>query len=172
MLSPANAQVVLNVLLSMRILFAVLFTAGALAQSSPLAFEVASVKPREGPYGRIGISTAGLRLTAEATNLRGLVMYAYDVRNFQVASSPAMLAAGDTPYDIVAKAPDGAVPTTAEFREMMRSLLADRFQLKLHREMRDAPVYALVVGKSRPKFKESASDATAFNTERTNLPSQ
>ena len=42
---------------------------------------------------------------------------------------------------------------------MLQSLLADRFKLKIHREMREMPVYELVVGKNGPKFKESAPDA-------------
>jgi uncharacterized protein (TIGR03435 family) len=42
---------------------------------------------------------------------------------------------------------------------MLQSFLAERFQLKIHREMNDTPVYALVVGKSGPKFKESSPDA-------------
>ena len=43
---------------------------------------------------------------------------------------------------------------------MLQSLLADRFHLKLHREMRELPVYFLVVGKNGPKFRETQPDAT------------
>ena len=42
---------------------------------------------------------------------------------------------------------------------MLQSLLADRFQLKVHREPKEMPVYALVVGKNGPKFHASAPDA-------------
>jgi uncharacterized protein (TIGR03435 family) len=42
---------------------------------------------------------------------------------------------------------------------MLRALLADRFQLSLHREERETPVYALVVDKKGPKFSESGPDA-------------
>jgi uncharacterized protein (TIGR03435 family) len=44
---------------------------------------------------------------------------------------------------------------------MMRALLADRFGMKFHREMKDFPVYALVVGKTGLKMKESAPDPPA-----------
>jgi uncharacterized protein (TIGR03435 family) len=37
---------------------------------------------------------------------------------------------------------------------MLQALLADRFQLKFHREKRDLPVYALVLGKTPLKLKE------------------
>ena len=42
---------------------------------------------------------------------------------------------------------------------MLQRLLADRFHLSFHRETREMPVYALVVAKGGPKFKESAPDA-------------
>jgi uncharacterized protein (TIGR03435 family) len=38
---------------------------------------------------------------------------------------------------------------------MLQTLLAERFQLKLHHEARDLPVYALVVGKGRSKLKRA-----------------
>jgi uncharacterized protein (TIGR03435 family) len=42
---------------------------------------------------------------------------------------------------------------------MMQNLLAERFQLRLHHETRDLPVYALVVGKNGAKLKLSDPDA-------------
>jgi uncharacterized protein (TIGR03435 family) len=140
----------------------VLMSSGVFGQPAPSirTFDVASVKLHQGPMRSIGISTPGLRLNADATNLRGLLMYAYNVRNYQVSGSAPLLTVGDTRYDIVAKAEGSGEPTRAEFRQMLQSLLADRFKLKFHREMREMPVYELVVGKNGPKFKESASDAS------------
>jgi len=42
---------------------------------------------------------------------------------------------------------------------MLQRLLDERFKLKVHWEMRDIPVYALVVGKNGSKLKQAASDA-------------
>ena len=67
---------------------------------------------------------------------------------------------GDLFYDVVAKADGDTPPTTDEFREMMQTLLVERFQLQVHRERREVPVYGLVVGKNGPKFKQSAPDAS------------
>jgi uncharacterized protein (TIGR03435 family) len=39
---------------------------------------------------------------------------------------------------------------------MLQSLLADRFKLKLHHEMKESSVYALVVGRDGPKIKLSS----------------
>ena len=49
-------------------------------------------------------------------------------------------------WDIVAKGNGNAKPE--ELMVMLQNLLADRFKLVLHREMRDSPIYALVVAKS------------------------
>ena len=40
---------------------------------------------------------------------------------------------------------------------MLQTLLTDRFNLKVHRETKEMAVYALVVGKNGPRFKESAA---------------
>ena len=42
---------------------------------------------------------------------------------------------------------------------MLQTLLAERFRLKLHREMRDLPVYELVIGKGGVKMKTTAPSA-------------
>jgi uncharacterized protein (TIGR03435 family) len=44
-----------------------------------------------------------------------------------------------------------------QLRLMMRSLLADRFKLKVRRETKELPVYALVVDKNGPKLTEDNS---------------
>jgi uncharacterized protein (TIGR03435 family) len=118
-----------------------------------LAFEVASIHPHQGEIQRfMDFSSSGPRVRLEGYNLRGLIMEAYNIRNFQV-SVTATDAQPDTNYDIVAVAPEGTAPTRDEFRRMLQTLLADRFQLKAHIEKRPMPVYALVVGKGGPKLE-------------------
>jgi uncharacterized protein (TIGR03435 family) len=51
---------------------------------------------------------------------------------------------------------------------MMQSLLEDRFKLVVHREIKEAPVYFLTVGKGGPKFK--ASDPTVEHPDGIKLP--
>ena len=132
----------------------------ALAFSQPAptlpSFEVASVKVSVDRTLRPAISISGSRFIVEAKNFLGLVLYAYDLRSYQVARTPALAALEETRYDIAARTPDGLAPTTAQVRQMLQSLLASRFQLQAHREKREMPVYQLVVAKNGPKFTVSA----------------
>ncbi len=57
-------------------------------------------------------------------------------------------------------------PTRREFRQMLQRLLADRFAVKVHREMRETPIYALVVGKSGPKFTQSSDSGECQSYQR------
>jgi len=117
-----------------------------------MAFEVASVRPHQGPlYKVLDFSSSGSHVRLSGYNLRGLIMEAYGLRNFQV-SMPGIHEQQDTNYDIVANAPEGTAPTRDEFRRMLQTLLAERFQLKVHIEKKPTPVYALVVAKGGPKL--------------------
>jgi uncharacterized protein (TIGR03435 family) len=104
----------------------------------------------------MGFDSSGPRLRLEGYTLRGLIMEAYNLRNYQIS----MAAGDDTFFDMAAKAEGDGSPTRAEFRQMLRALLAERFNLKAHYDLKEMPVYALVVGKSGAKFKQSTSDTT------------
>lgn len=109
-------------------------------------FEVASVKPS---FTRSVANVRPLpgRLTADAS-LQILIQYAYGVQPFQVVDSARWLQSGR--YEIDAKA-DGNTSRNQMFL-MLQALLEDRFQLKIHRETRDMPVYALVAAKGGLKL--------------------
>jgi len=124
----------------------------------PRVFEVASVKLNEDMRTRPSISTSGARFTAQAKNIVTLIMYAYNVRYYQVARTKALGVLEDDRFDISARSSGDNAPRTEEFRQMLEALLSDRFKLRAHREMREMPVYTLVTGKNGPKFKESPPD--------------
>ena len=145
----------------------------AAALGAQSAFEVASVKPRVLPEGFIRrpwsariecppfhCGIAGMRFTEDAASLTDLIMDAYQVRRFQIASAPSWGDTGHDLYDIAARFPEGKAPTLAIARHMLQTLLAERFQLKLHHEIRDLPVYALVVGKGGSKLKPAPAGKT------------
>jgi bla regulator protein BlaR1 len=122
--------------------------------SKPPAFEVASIKPGD-PSARgvrIQINPGG-RFTAANVNLKFLIQYAYGVRDFQIAGAPGW--AGSDRYEISAKPEEGENATQDQLKLMMQTLLADRFQLTFHRETKELPVYALVVGKNGSKLQQA-----------------
>ena len=129
------------------------------------AFEVASIKPNNSGDGRVmlGIQPGG-RFTATNVTLRLLIRNAYQLQDFQIVGGPSWIASDR--YDIVAKAEDGAPAGDAEPRSdrsrtgaqlMIRALLAERFQLVVHNETRELPIYALVVARSDGKLGRSCT---------------
>jgi uncharacterized protein (TIGR03435 family) len=82
--------------------------------------------------------------------LRTLIIEAYGIRGFQIEHPPWV---AENRYDIFAKVPPGTTPQQA--KAMMRNLLAERFHLQVRREMRDLPIYALLVAKEGLKMKPS-----------------
>jgi len=93
----------------------------------------------------------------EAMSLRNLVGYAYDAKDYQIAGATSWMETDR--YDISAKAEGEVQRPRAEFRQMMQSLLAERFHVALHHESREMPVYALTVLKNGHKLKDSSPEA-------------
>lgn len=118
---------------------------------SARTFDVASVKRMPPPVGgvRSSMDLKPGRLTCSNVNLRKLIVQAYSVKDFQL-SGPDWL--NSEIYDIAATMPPGT--STDQVLLMMQRLLADRFQLVLHHETREVPMYALVVGKGGLKIQE------------------
>jgi uncharacterized protein (TIGR03435 family) len=116
-------------------------------------FEVASIKPAgprsvRGSSGGPGTADPGL-YRFDAATLLDLICVAYPVHKWQVQ---APFALEQQTFDLVARLPASA--TEPQFREMMRTLLAERFNLKLHIQSKDFPAYELVAAKTGFKLKE------------------
>jgi uncharacterized protein (TIGR03435 family) len=132
------------------------------AQPMP-QFEVASVKPASTREVGGARTHPGGRVELRGCTLHYLVMLATNVESFQVATGPAWI--DNDRYDIDAKPPDSSqssqssppdakAPMNHEQRSMLQSLLAERFQLKFHRETKEGPVYVLVRGGNTLKLAE------------------
>ena len=122
-------------------------------------FEVATIKPNaENDHRFMFRILPGGGFSATGANLRMLITQAYNVKDFQLTGGPGWLATDR--FDVNAKAEattERASPET--FRPMLQSLLAERFQLKFHKETKEMPVYALVAGKGPHKMKASETPA-------------
>jgi len=141
----------------------------AAALATAQTFEVISIKPSDPATNgtRVGIAPGGI-FQARGVTLKDLIQQAYDVRDFQISGGPGWISTER--YDIEAK---GNGPEVSEadlikmtdeqrnqFQQQMlgrlRTLMADRFQLRVHRENKEMPVYALVVSKNGPKIVKTA----------------
>lgn len=130
------------------------FEATSIKEARPLSLENA----RAGQF-RAGMSLDGSRADYGFVSLADLIAYAYRVKRYQL-SGPAWM--NDTRWDILAKIPAGQSADRAP--EMMQSLLAERFNLAIHREHRKQPVYDLSIGSGGVKMKAASEEATPDNS--------
>jgi uncharacterized protein (TIGR03435 family) len=124
------------------------------------AFEVASITPckpgtPEPPGEHAGMSdftSTGGRFKASATTVKFLLEWAYGIQPSQHSNGPSSIQTWieTDRYDFAAKAEGN--PSEAQMKLMVQTLLADRFKLKIHREMKKVPVYIISVGKTAPKL--------------------
>ncbi len=142
--------------------------AGSLLGQAPaesLAFEVASIKPSEPitpaivASGKlhVGMKIDGVRVDIGNFSLMQVICKAYDVKQYQVSGPPWLLTGQK--FDIVANLPHGA--TKEQVPQMLQALLAERFKLAIHRDTKEHAVYAMVVGKTGIKMKESEAPAAS-----------
>jgi uncharacterized protein (TIGR03435 family) len=164
------------------LLAGLILTAGLVSGQS--GFDVVSIKPSD-PLAmnmHIGIGPSG-SFEAGGVNLMSLIAQAYDVRGFQIVGGTGWM--NDDKYTIVTK-DEAKNPTGAELSAMndtqrqqaqdrlmakVRAMLADRFQLKTHRETKEMPVYDLTVAKGGVKMQvapEDGNNDVGLNSSRTN----
>src|SRR6185369_14467021 len=135
----------------------------AVCQPSGQTFEVASIRPGAG--GRDSIESAQASLTLRNTSLSRCVAWAYNVQDFQVGSLSWM---NELRFDIVAKAA-GPAPES-EMRLMLQRLLAERFKLEFHRDIKEMPALILTVSKNGHKLKSVEMEGSpSFATGKLNL---
>jgi uncharacterized protein (TIGR03435 family) len=120
---------------------------------SPI-FEAASVRQNTSPEGfvQLGIQPDG-RFTASNVPLRMLIRNAYQLQDAQLIGGPDWISSHR--FDVVAKA-EGSVPwnfpgpgaPAGPLQIMLQALLAERFHLKVHKETRELPIYAMRLARS------------------------
>ena len=148
-----------HVAIGLALIAGALGTAGVLAQSreasEDVKFEVASVRPNTSgnPGQRVEMQPGG-RYTVINMPLRNLIINAYGLQANQLLGAPDWIAER---FDITAKADEELGPPASQegpsrLQLMMRSLLAERFKLSVHRESRDLPIYHLVLARNDRKL--------------------
>lgn len=129
------------------------------------AFEVASIK-RSAPGSRgsmLSGPTPGQFTTKNAT-VEALVLYSYALKPYQLRGMSGWQRTDG--FDIVAKHPAGGPVASERVEAMVRSLLAERFNLAVHRETSEGETYALVLarrdGRLGSGLRRSSIDCEAF----------
>jgi uncharacterized protein (TIGR03435 family) len=138
-----SARMILGIALS----FATLAT----AQDRRLTFEVTSIKPTK-PGTRGGgmrVMPGGQEFRTEGVSLRFMIAFMYWVPQRQITGGPGWL--DSDLWDIAARA--DRPHELDELRTMFRNMLDDEFKLKLRKDVKEGPVYALSVDKSGLKMK-------------------
>lgn len=159
------------------LLKAVLIAAASAASASPLvgqtsnpgphgarlAYEVVSVKPSKPGCRGMSVSSPPGRFSAHCTTLLGLLFNAYPIKpHVPVPGLPGW--GTSARFDVEAKADDRTAlamqklsgkDERAQAQLMLQALLADRFQLRIHHETRERPIYDLVVAKGGSKLKDA-----------------
>jgi len=158
----------------------------AMAVEHPKEFDVADVKPTEpgGRGGRLQVTKGG-GVNFQNLPLRTLILQAYGLQNNMLIPGAGMDEALQTQYTILAKPPaptkadSGSGPETSGPQgpqgpqaspddaesawQMMRTLLEDRFKLKMHKEERPLTAWKLVAVK--PKMKKADPSERTKTTE-------
>jgi uncharacterized protein (TIGR03435 family) len=129
-----------------------LMSVAVMAQSRP-EFEVTSVRPSSDQVTQVnvGMHITGSQVRISYLSLKDYISMAYRVRPNQITGPDWM---AQQRFDIAATIPTGG--SMAQVPEMLQALLADRFKMTIHRELKEFPVYVLTVGKNGAKIKESA----------------
>lgn len=160
-------------------LFAIAAFSSAVGAQPCRTFDVASIKVNtsDAGGGYPVLAPGGKRFTATRQLMLELIMSAYDVSPLQVSGIPKALF--QERYDIAATCEQ---PITKEqLPRLLQALLAERFHLAIHRELKEQTVYALILGKrgarglhasqqaGKPVLRQSGYSFTFTNAEMSDL---
>jgi uncharacterized protein (TIGR03435 family) len=130
-------------------------------------FEVASIKSSSQSaqaQTSAGLHIDGSMVRYSALSLKLYLGMAYGLKHYQI-SAPDWMASER--WDITAKLPDGS--TAKQVPQMLQALLRDRFQMKMHRETKEQPVYGLIMGKRELKLKEAPTERAGEEPQERNV---
>jgi len=128
----------------------------AMAADAKPSFEVATIKPSQPDRPGKGFRVQGSHFNTINTTLADLIKFSYGVQDKQIIGAPAW--AETDKFDIEAQPDVPGAPNKDQVSMMVQKLLADRFQLKFHKETKELPAYVLTASKTGQKMKKSDSE--------------
>jgi bla regulator protein BlaR1 len=134
---------------------------------SAVKYSSVSITPSADPSNasRAILMIGADQFVSKNASLMQVIRQAYGVEDDRIVNAPAWLVTDK--YDFVATAGSPIAGQNIEEsgriqKRMLQGVLADRLKLDAHFEVRNVPVYALMIAKSGPKLKESTiSDANS-----------
>ena len=133
----------------------------------PLEYEVSSIRPNPGgdfPY-TFHIEPNGT-LAATGITLKRLMMTGYRHQGYRIVGGPAWV--DSQRWDVRAKSSLSRAVTGDESSQMLRTMLAERFQIHIHSETRSLPIYELVVDRKGSKLRRVDGSKTKLRIETAN----
>ena len=130
------------------------------AQTSPLKFEVATIKPSSPDEVGGGVKPlpGGQTYVSNNMPLRVVIRVIYKIPDSVIIGGPNWI--NTDLWDIQAKAPRPS--SMDDLHEMFKTLLADRFKLRFHYETKDMSAYVLTVDKAGSKLQPNG-DPESFD---------
>jgi len=119
------------------------------------AFEVATIKKSDPDDGRSGFHNDGRNIFVENETMNDLISFAYGVQVKQIVDAPAWF--GSERLDIKGFPDVPGEPGVDQYREMVRKLLTERFQLQFQKQKREMACFLLTVVKGGAKMESSKS---------------
>ena len=127
------------------------------ADSNP-GVEVATIKPAKPDAQGGGFIWDGREIKAINKTLASLICTAYNIQSKQIVGAPDWVF--NEKFDITAKPDMPGRPSLKQAQGMTRQLLADRFQLKFHRDKKEMSAYVLTAIAETPKMTKDTDDPT------------
>lgn len=124
-----------------------------MAADADPAFEVAAIRPSDPDARSRGARVQDSRISLTNLTLAEIMRNVYDIHPNQVIGLPAW--ASSERYDITGKPDVEGQPSQEQLKTMLRKLMADRFQLKFHKEQKELPVFSLNVAKGGAKISRN-----------------
>jgi uncharacterized protein (TIGR03435 family) len=98
----------------------------------------------------------GRNFSTHNTTLKNLLTFTFGLHPNQIVGAPGWVETDK--YDLAARPDMPGMPSDVQIKNMIKKLLAERFQLKFHTEKKELSVFLITVAKDGPKLTRNDSD--------------
>jgi uncharacterized protein (TIGR03435 family) len=127
-----------------------------MAADADPSFEVATIKPSKPEQQGRGFRMQGRNFSTMNTTLVDLITFTYGVQEKQVIGGADWMRT--VKFDLSAQPDVSGAPNPDQLKSMVKKLLADRFQLKFHKDKKELSAYLLSMAKGGPKLTKNDSN--------------